>query len=111
VPSFINHPINPDAPHERDLNTLAGRITNVTVGEGEHGKQLEGNFKPRAEYASLFEEFADIIGLSIFCGGYGEQDDTGRVVVESFDGSDPYRSVDAVVAAGRGGRFKRAQES
>ena len=111
TPSFINHPVDPEAPHERDLNSIAGRITNVTVGEDRGKTALLATFKPRAEYAALFEEFSDIIGLSIFCGAYGEKDDTGRVVVEAFDETDAYRSVDAVVAAGRGGRFKRAEES
>lgn len=111
VPSFINHPVDPAAPHKRDLNTIAGRVTDVTVGEDGGKVALLGKFKPRAEYASLFEDFADIIGLSIFAGADGEVMEDGRLDVTAFDDADPYRSVDAVVAAGRGGRFKRAEES
>jgi len=109
--SFINHPIDPERPDLRDLNSIAGRISNVGVFEDANGKYLEGDYKARAEYIPLIEEFGDIIGASIFCGAYGQEDETGRIVVESFDGDDPYRSVDLVVAAGRGGRFKRANES
>lgn len=111
VASFINHPIDPAAPQKRDLNSLAGRVSNVTVGEDQGKRALLGDFKPRAEYASLFEEFSDIIGLSIFSRAAGETMPDGRIRVEEFAASDPYRSVDAVVAAGRGGRFKRAEES
>lgn len=111
VPSFINHPINPAKPHERDLNNIAGRISDVRVEERGGKVALVGTYKPRSEYASLFEEFGDIIGLSIFCGAAGDVLEDGRVAVQEFDASDPYRSVDAVVAAGRGGRFERATES
>lgn len=111
APSYMDHPIDPEKPHERPVLSIGGRFSNVEAEDGEHGRQLAADFKPRDEYRKLFEDFADILGLSIFCGAYGEKDDTGRVVVESFDDTDPYRSVDVVVAAGRGGRFKRAQES
>jgi len=111
VPSFINHPIDPSKPHERDLNNIAGRISNVRVEERKGKVALVGTYKPRTEYASLFEEFGDIIGLSIFCGAAGDVLEDGRVSVQEFDATDPYRSVDAVVAAGRGGRFERASES
>lgn len=111
VPSFINHPADPAAPHKRDLNSIAGRISGVKVGEDGGKVALLGKFKPRAEYAQLFEEFGDIIGLSIFAGADGELLEDGRLDVHEFDQTDPYRSVDAVIAAGRGGRFKRAEES
>lgn len=111
APSYMDHPIDPEKPHERPVLSIGGRFSNVVAEDGPHGRQLAADFKPRAEYRPLFEEFGDILGLSIFCGAYGEKDDTGRVVVESFDDTDPYRSVDVVVAAGRGGRFKRAEES
>lgn len=111
APSYMDHPIDPERPQDRPVLSIGGRFANVTAEDGPFGRQLAADFKPREEYRSLFEEFGDILGLSIFCGAYGEKDETGRVVVESFDAEDPYRSVDVVVAAGRGGRFKRAQES
>ena len=111
APSFINHPADPQNPGARDLNTIAGRITNVRVGEDAGRTALIGDYKPRKEYEALFEDFGDIIGLSIFCEAFGEKDDTGRLVLESFNGDFPFKSVDAVVAAGRGGRFVVARES
>lgn len=111
APSFINHPIDPNRPQDRDLNTLAGRLSNMRVEVVEGKTALVGDYRPRKEYQSLIEEFGDIIGASIFCGAYGEKNDDGKVVVEAFDGEDRYRSVDLVVAAGRGGRFDRATES
>jgi hypothetical protein len=111
VPSYMDHPIDPEHPEKRSVLSIGGRFSNVVAEDGEFGRQLAADFKPRAEYEPLFDEFGDVLGLSIFCGAYGEKDATGRVVVEAFDDQDPYRSVDVVVAAGRGGRFKRAQES
>lgn len=111
VPSYMDHPIDPEHPEKRPVLTIGGRFKNVEAEGGPLGRQLAADFTPREEYRPLFEEFGDILGLSIFCGAYGEKDETGRVVVEAFDAEDPYRSVDVVVAAGRGGRFKRASES
>lgn len=116
APSFLNHPIDPSKPHLRPVESIAGRFSNVTAEDGPEGRQLSGDFKPRKEYAEFIDEFQDIVGLSIYCGAEGEYelDEDGnpsRLIVESFDESDPYRSCDIVVAAGRGGRFKRAEES
>ncbi|MDF2506237.1 MAG: hypothetical protein K0Q52_96 [Microbacterium sp.] len=111
APSYMDHPIDPEHPERRPVLSIGGRFSNVEAEDGEHGRQLAADFKPREEFRPLFEEFGDVLGLSIFCGAYGEKDQSGRVVVEAFDDTDPYRSVDIVVAAGRGGRFKRAQES
>lgn len=112
APSFINHPIDPERPDLRDLNSIAGRVSNVRAEERDGKVALVGTYKPRSEYATLFEEFSDIIGLSIFSAvDSGTPLEDGRIQVESFAENDPYRSVDAVVAAGRGGRFERATES
>ena len=111
VPSFLDHPIDPAKPHLRSVNSIGGRVSDVHVGEDDGRAALLGNFKPRKEYAEFVEEFADVLGISIFCGADGDVMEDGRLAVESFDGTDPYRSVDIVVAAGRGGRFKRAEES
>lgn len=111
VPSFLNHPIDPAKPHLRPVESIAGRFSNMVVEDGPHGRQIAGDFKPRKEYAEFIEEFQDIVGLSIYCSATGEELDDGRIAVEAFDEQDPYRSVDIVVAAGRGGRFKRAEES
>lgn len=110
-PSFLNHPIDPNKPHLRPVESIAGRFSNLAVEDGPIGRQLAADFKPRSEYATFIEEFADILGLSIFCAAEGEVMEDGRLDVQEFDATDPYRSVDIVVAAGRGGRFKRAEES
>ncbi|WP_217181635.1 hypothetical protein [Streptomyces sp. AC495_CC817] len=111
VGSYADHPIDPRKPHLRSVLTLAGRMTNVHVGEDAGKRALLADFKPRKEYEAFVEEFGDLVGLSIFCGADGELLDDGRLDVSEFDAEDPYRSVDIVVAAGRGGRFKRAEES
>ncbi|MFT4260349.1 hypothetical protein [Microbacterium sp.] len=111
APSYLNHPTEPWAPQLRPVESIAGRITNVRLGEDAGRTALVGKYKPRAEYASLFEEFGDLLGLSIYCGASGEELPNGRIEVSAFDDTDPYKAVDVVVAAGRGGRFKRAEES
>lgn len=112
TPSFLNHPIDPSKPHLRDVNTIAGRLGDVRVGEDGGKRALLSAFKPRDEKVAQFiDDFGDIIGLSIYCQAEGEEMDDGRIRVTEFDASDPYRSVDIVVAAGRGGKFQRAEES
>lgn len=111
APSFMNHPIDPSKPYLRDVMSISGRFTNLRAGVSEGKAAILGRFKPRREYAEFVEEFHDVLGLSIFSLANGEKDDTGKVVVESFADVDPYRSVDIVVAAGRGGKFQRAEES
>src|SRR5690606_35805773 len=112
VASFLNHPIDPAKPHLRPVESIAGRFSNLAVEDGPNGRQIAADFRPRkGEVAEFVEEFQDIIGLSIYCAAVGEEMDDGRLDVQEFDATDPYRSVDIVVAAGRGGRFKRAEES
>ena len=111
APSYLNHPTEPWAPHLRPVESIAGRITGVTLGEDNGRPALLGKYKPRTEYIELFEEFGDLLGLSIYCSASGEERPDGRIEVSAFDPFDPYKSVDVVVAAGRGGRFKRAEES
>lgn len=112
APSFMNHPIDPTKPHQRDVMSISGRFTNLRAGVSEGKKAILARFKPRKEFADFVEEFSDVLGLSIFSLANGEEkDDHGRLIVESFADEDPYRSVDIVVAAGRGGKFARAEES
>lgn len=111
VASYLNHPIDPNKPHLRPVESIAGRFGEVRVEERDGLKALVTDFTPRSEYAGFIEEFADILGLSIYCGAKGTELEDGRIDVEEFDADDPYRSVDIVVAAGRGGRFERATES
>lgn len=110
--SFMDHPVDPQKPHLRSVLSIGGRIRNVRAGESEGKRALLGDYFPRKEYAEFVEEFADTVGLSIFSLAEGEEtDEQGRLIVENFAPNDPYRSVDIVVAPGRGGKFQRARES
>jgi hypothetical protein len=112
--SFMNHPLDPEKPHLRPAEDIAGRLVGAVEGkevDGVYG--LYGEYKPNSsnpQRAAFIEEYADALGLSIYIAGTGKVVE-GEYMVESFDGADPYRSVDIVVAAGRGGRFERATES
>lgn len=107
----MNHPKDPSAPWERDILGIAARTGEVRVGEDEQGRAaLYTDAKVRKEYREFVEEFGDLIGVSIFASGEGREED-GEYIVESFDGEDPYTSVDFVVAAGRGGRVEQMIES
>lgn len=109
--SFLNHPIDPSKPHLRDVGSLAGRLGETRLGEDGGKRAILSDFKPRKEYAEFVEEYQDLLKLSIYCGADGEVLEDGRLDVSEFYADDPYRSVDIVIAAGRGGRFKNAQES
>jgi hypothetical protein len=107
----MNHPRDPERPWERDILGIAARTSEVEVGTDEQGRRaLYTNAKVRKEYRDFVAEYADLIGVSIYASGEGREEN-GEYVVESFDGSDPYTSVDFVVAAGRGGRVERMLES
>lgn len=110
-PMHMNHPKDANAPWERDILGIAARTGEVTVKEDEQGRlALYTEAKVRKEYREFIEEFGDLIGVSIYASGEGREEN-GEWIVESFDGSDPYTSVDFVVAAGRGGRVERMLES
>lgn len=113
--SFMNHPKDPDRPQDRQLESLAGRLEGPVDGEMHEGVfGLWSDFRPNTtdpKRAAFIAEYADALGVSVFIGASGEEDDEGRLVVESLDAGDPYKSVDVVIAAGRGGRFQRAAES
>lgn len=111
--SFIDHPENPDKPWERSLTRIAGKLTEDARYEENNGVgSLKSSLKVDSRWIDFVQEYKDVIGLSIFIGAFGEKDSaTGKTVVESFDADDKYKSVDLVVAAGRGGRFDMAMES
>lgn len=114
VKSFFDHPEHSWAPEERSVLRLAGRLTpgSTYVGTTEEGlTAIYSRFKPREEYRQFFEDFADTLGFSIYCKASFSEAADGTRIVEAFDAHDPYRSVDVVVAAGRGGRFEQARES
>lgn len=110
-PMFMNHPKDADKPWERDILTAAGKLSeNVEYREVDGVAGLYATATVRKEFREFIEEFRDVIGVSVYIEGEGRSEN-GKYVVESFNGDDPYSSVDFVVAAGRGGRVERAMES
>ncbi len=129
VPTHPNHPVDKTKPEDRSPIGMIGRVTNVSVGTDKGKAALLGKFRPGNEdVAKYVEEFGDLLGFSIYCLAKSTRPDMlasaafgggmlGRgaagpsQIVEEFDADFPYRSVDLVLAAGRGGRFQLAQES
>lgn len=103
---FINHPKDVMKPWERDLNTVAARLVEDAVYrevDGEAG--LWSYAKPRnAQVAEFLEEYKDSIGVSVYNDAKTHKNmATGRMVVDEFVVDDPYKSIDFVIAPGRGG--------
>lgn len=112
--SFIDHPKDPSKPWERSLTSLVGKLNEeahyAVDDEGVAG--LYSSLKvTKPGLREWVRENLDVIELSIYSDAEGEKNSDGKIVVERFVEDDPYRSVDLVVAAGRGGRFERAMES
>lgn len=113
VGSHPNHPADPQKPQQRNPMGLIGRVVDVRRGEDRGKRALTGRFKPGSpEVAAYVEQFADLLAISIYARGiFASRSDDGKPIIESFDASWPYRSVDVVLAAGAGGRFALARES
>ncbi|UXO93822.1 prohead protease [Pseudanabaena phage Pan2] len=110
-PMFMNHPKDPNQPWERDVRDIAGRIAPQVEYAVEDGvAALYADVTVDKRWAEFVAEYQDVIGVSIYASGEGREEN-GQYIVESFDESDPYTSVDWVVAAGRGGRVERMLES
>ena len=113
--SFPGHPRDLQRPEQRDPLTAIGSIGDtVTIEENSGLMGFWGEYRPaksRPEVGIYLAEFADKLGLSVYADSEGRTDSsTGQYIAESIDGSDPYRSVDLVVGAGRGGKFDRIAE-
>ena len=115
VISFPNHPKDYDRPEDRDPMTAIGRIgREVTLEEHEGKMGFWSHYIPskRPGVAEHLEEFGDVLGVSVFCEGETRTNaETGRPEAVRLFGDDPYRSVDVVTVAGRGGGFARLAES
>lgn len=105
VVSFLNHPVS--GPETRNFTEIAGRVVGSTwVDTAEDGTLgVYADWRPDPDYKAKLETYKDALGLSIYISGAGEEQD-GVFHVKEFDSTDPFRSVDVVVAAGRGGRFE-----
>lgn len=114
--SFPAHPMDLEHPEHRDPLSAIARIgESVTVEEHEGKMGFWGEYnvsKTRPDLQTYLEEYGDALGLSVFSDSDGHNDPTtGKWVAESLTESDPFRSVDLVVAAGRGGKFEKVAES
>ncbi len=110
--SFANHPPDPENPSTRDPLTAIGRIGDkVTIEEHDGKLSLWSDFIPaqsKPDVAPYIAEFGHKLGLSVFGQSDGHDDPvSGKWIAESVPDHDPYRSVDLVVAAGRGGKFEK----
>src|SRR5690606_37375628 len=119
VISFLNHPVSgPETrnfteiagrvevsgPETRNFTEIAGRVVGETwLDTAEDGTLgVYANWRPDPDYKAKLETYKDSLGLSIYISGAGEDRD-GVFHVTEFDTEDPFRSVDVVIAAGRGG--------
>lgn len=114
--SYANHSTMEELEAGRDITKIVGRyVEDAVVEEDEEGKvALWSTLKVRPEWREFVEEFKESIGVSIFVSGEaseGEAEGRSGLIVESLDGDDPYKSVDLVAAAGRGGKIDRMLEA
>lgn len=108
---YGNHPKDPNKPWERSPFDIKAKLGPNIVGKEVDGVYaLYGEAIVDDEVDAFLEKFGDIVGVSIFASGEGDTHDDGEYYAETFDGNDPYTSVDFVVAAGRGGRVERVLE-
>ena len=109
-PMFGNHPVDITRPWDRSPFEIKAKL-----GPSIEGKEVDGVYGLYGEAIvddevdQFLEKFHDLVQVSIFASGDGEERD-GEYYAESFDGDDPYTSVDFVVAGGRGGRVERVLE-
>jgi len=116
--SFPGHPEREWRPDLRDpLSAIAYIGESVTV-ERDPETGLLGFWSDykvadaKPEVKAYLVEFGAKLGLSIFIEGFGyESPVTGEWIVTELWADDPYKAVDLVVAAGRGGKISRALEA
>lgn len=114
--SFPAHPEDIYAPHTRNPLSAIGTIGENVVIEEHNGKLgLWSTYNPassKPEVGPYIREFGHKLGLSVYASSEGYEDPiTGRFIHEKIDATDPYRSVDLVVAPGARGRFEKISES
>lgn len=108
--SFENHPVGWDGPQGRNFTQIVGKVVGETwVDTDERGKKgIYANWEPDPDHRERLTRYKENLGLSIYIEGDGHVDEDGEFVVDSFNANDPFRSVDVVIAAGRGGRFEES---
>jgi hypothetical protein len=113
VLSFENHPSWMDGPENRNFTQIVGKVVGETWAErDEQGKMsVYANWSPDPDHKERLSRYKENLGLSIYIEGDGHVDDDGEFVVDFFNEHDPYKSVDVVLAAGRGGRFEESMKA
>lgn len=108
--SFENHPVGWDGPQSRNFTQIVGKVLGETwIERDERGKVgVYANWDPDPDHRDRLSRYKKNLGLSIYIEGDGHLDEDGEFVVDSFNEMDPYKSVDVVIAAGRGGRFEES---
>ncbi len=114
--SYANHSSQEELEKGRDITKIIGKYIEDAEGrEDEDGKYaLYAPLKVREEWIDFVDDFKESIGASIFISGEaveGEAEGRSGMLVESLDADDPYKSVDLVAAAGRGGKVERMLEA
>lgn len=111
--SFENHPTGFDGPESRNFTQIVGQVVGETWTDiDERGKKtIDANWDPDPDHRERLTRYKDKLGLSIYIEGDGHIDEDGEFVVDSFNEHDPYKSVDVVIAAGRGGKFVESMRS
>lgn len=110
--SFANHPTDSEFANGRDITKIMGKL--ITDAEFREDDALWAKLKVEPSWIPFVDEYKDSIGMSIFASGEfeeGEAEGRSGSIVTSFDPTDPYTSVDFVVAAGAGGKVERMLES
>lgn len=110
--SFSGHPVDLERPEYRDPMGAIGSIGDVIDVEEVDGlMQMASDYIPsksKPQVAEYLNEYADRLALSVYSDSEGRIDpSTGKWIAESLASTDPYRSVDLVVAGGRGGKFEK----
>ena len=105
VLSYLNHT---DDPTKRNFTEIVGAVEGETWTERAEDGTLGvyANWRPDEDHKRKLETYKNRLGLSIYIAGDGEVRDDGEFHVTELDATDPFRSVDVVLAAGRGGRFE-----
>ena len=110
VLSFENHPVGWDGLEARNFKQIVGRVVGETwIETDERGKVgVYANWRPDSEHREKLAAYKDALGLSIYIEGEGHVNEDGEFEVDSFNAFDAWKSVDVVIAAGRGGRFEES---
>ena len=93
------------------LKSLAGAIVTTPVWQEEPVPGLYAEIEVSEQWGPFVEQFADIIGLSITAGYWGDEvNEVGLPIVEGYIPS-PLNTVDLVTVPGANGRILSALES